>query len=357
MSTLHELVYYCRMKKPTGALMLTGEWGCGKTYLVNNDLKEELKDSHIIVRVSLFGIGSLQALHTAVKKKWLYSCTHFISKVKEKEKSQDLHIDPKDIIDAAANVVRLLNPAARNITKSVIAIDPLDYIPIEPEVNDPVSGERKTVVLVFDDLDRSRLDPVELLGCINGYFENQHFRTIVIANEENLIDFDRDELFSYRMMKEKIISHTVLNCPDYPSIIHRIITEGDWENEKYGKYLEDHEKGILETFVSESPEMENADGKYHNLRDLTLAMQNFYRIFYHMGEADTDDVDQYFYSFLSYMLASRSGILKDGERTFTFTDDDIDSIYPLFAPDKLPDSIRKWIDYGVWDEDKFLQEI
>ena len=42
MDTLEELKYYCDEPQPVGALMLTGEWGCGKTYLLNNSLSNAL---------------------------------------------------------------------------------------------------------------------------------------------------------------------------------------------------------------------------------------------------------------------------------------------------------------------------
>ena len=29
MNTLEELTYYCNESQPVGALMLTGQWGCG----------------------------------------------------------------------------------------------------------------------------------------------------------------------------------------------------------------------------------------------------------------------------------------------------------------------------------------
>ena len=38
-------------------------------------------------------------------------------------------------------------------------------------VSNTIGG--KTVVLVFDDLERCRIDPVDLLGAINEYCENQ----------------------------------------------------------------------------------------------------------------------------------------------------------------------------------------
>ena len=44
MRTLDELMYYCEEPEPVGAVLLTGEWGCGKTYLMDTEMKEALKD-------------------------------------------------------------------------------------------------------------------------------------------------------------------------------------------------------------------------------------------------------------------------------------------------------------------------
>ena len=56
MKTLDELIYYCEEPEPVGAVLLTGEWGCGKTYLIDNELKVALKDKVRLIRISLFGI-------------------------------------------------------------------------------------------------------------------------------------------------------------------------------------------------------------------------------------------------------------------------------------------------------------
>ena len=42
MNTIDELVNYCHEPEPAGALLLTGEWGCGKTHIIEHDLKREL---------------------------------------------------------------------------------------------------------------------------------------------------------------------------------------------------------------------------------------------------------------------------------------------------------------------------
>ena len=42
MGALEELIHYCNEKDPIGAMLLTGEWGCGKTYLIENGLTKAL---------------------------------------------------------------------------------------------------------------------------------------------------------------------------------------------------------------------------------------------------------------------------------------------------------------------------
>ena len=81
MGTLDELIHYCKKEHPAGSMVLVGESGCGKTYLIETELREALKDTHFIIRVSLFGINSIAALHDAIKKQWLYSLTPLLSKL------------------------------------------------------------------------------------------------------------------------------------------------------------------------------------------------------------------------------------------------------------------------------------
>ena len=78
MDTLEELEYYCNIEEPVGALMLTGEWGCGKTYLINTELIQRLKKTHIFLRISLFGVMSIEEVKAEVQKKWLNECINGI---------------------------------------------------------------------------------------------------------------------------------------------------------------------------------------------------------------------------------------------------------------------------------------
>lgn len=72
MNTLNELLYYCEEPEPVGAVLLTGEWGCGKTYLIDNELKEALENKAHVIRISLFGITTIERIHMAVKQAWIH---------------------------------------------------------------------------------------------------------------------------------------------------------------------------------------------------------------------------------------------------------------------------------------------
>ena len=48
MNTLDELIRYCNEEKHLGALLLTGDWGCGKTYLIDRDLADALRSTHFV---------------------------------------------------------------------------------------------------------------------------------------------------------------------------------------------------------------------------------------------------------------------------------------------------------------------
>ena len=73
LKTLEELKYYCNEKQPVGAIMLSGEWGCGKTYFIENELRKELEKTHVIIRISLFGLSSIESIKNEVQLNWLQS--------------------------------------------------------------------------------------------------------------------------------------------------------------------------------------------------------------------------------------------------------------------------------------------
>ena len=59
MNDVEELVHYCKEDDPIGALLFTGEWGSGKTHVIEHDLVDALGLDYAIVRVSLFGLNDI----------------------------------------------------------------------------------------------------------------------------------------------------------------------------------------------------------------------------------------------------------------------------------------------------------
>lgn len=362
MCTISEIKYYCNINNPAGALFLTGEWGSGKTYLIEHILTKELEKSHIIVRVSLFGMATSEDLHKTVKANWIEKCggpLGIISKLSKNKgpfeslvkKISNKHIDP--------DWLTLL--FSQNF---------MDYIQMTNR-----SGEKK-VVLVFDDLERTKLDHEVVIGVINDYCENQHFNVIVIADEARI---QGDIFVRY---KEKVILRTLRYQPDYQSIVDGIIEE--IEDQKYKntliankqtianllggsdskgasldnkskedakkyspKYLrdEDAEKQRIITMINNRP---------HNIRTLKAALQDFSRVFSLLMENNIDNIDIWLYSFLSFSMAAKANLLRKPDEYGMITPStDVYILYPgYYEAQCMPEVLAVWILNGIWDEDK-----
>lgn len=358
MNTINELKYYCQEKDPVGALMLTGEWGSGKTFLIEHQLAEELKDTHILVRISLFGVASVEAINCAVKKQWITDCTSVFSGIQNHKRAIKAG---KTIFSGVATFV----PYLKDVKDSVLSIDPLDYVTIKPEVG--ASDDKKKVVLVFDDLERSKLDTTDILGAINEYCENQHFNTIIVANEEKINrSNDENNHISYDTIKEKIVERTIRLDPDYDSIVDSIVDEKDWDDSSYTAFLKNNKsiiKSIFSTEIrnaAENKRKENNSSKIkkpRNIRSLKCALQDFHRVYDVLVQASLTDLNQYLYSFLAYYMAEKAGIAKEGNYGYLFTDEPVKQVFPGFKKQNLFITVRNWIHHGVWDNDTLNDEI
>ena len=362
--------------------MLTGEWGCGKTYLINNTLEEELKTTHVILRVSLFGIESVEELHKEVKKCWVYALAKSrepISGISEKAKKAGGVIKT-----FAEKGVEFLPDSIKTIANGVLSLDVIDFVKIEPLM------EGKRVVLVFDDLERKSISIKGLLGCINDYCENQHISTIVVANEEK-INPTEDEKKQYDEIKEKIIQRTIRYTPDYSAVVSNVISSIVHENEKteeesYGVFLENNEDAINSIFSgasiddiplnqlvskkyagSSKEELENEKEKKqellkhrpHNIRSLKCAIQDFRRVYSLLVEKHIDNKEKWLFTYLSYVLCFRAGLIPESSKYGTlFSDEKVSILYPGFYDDKyITSGIKQWIRHGEWENDALNEEL
>ena len=349
MGTLQELVRYCNDEQRLGALLLTGERGSGKTYLIEHDLANELRDTHFIVRVSLLSVDSLEALNKAIRKRYLMVCTPFLGKWKQERERK------ANIRTAINDILRSLTPIGGNIASAVGSVDLLEYIPLEPVVEDlHDKGIKKNVVLVFDDLDHSDLDWRKFIGIINEYCENKKFATIVIGDADIFRAPDGINFLNNKMVKEKTISRTVRYTPDYGPIIHSIITDTAWKSPAYAAFLAENEEKIKGVFCQDTPAQDKKLSPYHHIRSLHCALKEFSQLFDILKDLEVEELSEYLYSFIVCVLVSRNGLSKDGKPSFDNSNAEIKQCYPGFRPDLLPEEIWKWIEEGIWDEERIV---
>lgn len=153
MSALSDyLTFYQSVEKPGYAVLVIGAWGVGKTHQVKAVIPENKR-----YYVSLFGLQTATDIYAAV-----FAAMH------------PAQAFAKDAAKQAQGA-------------SVFGI-PWGQIPAQLAnafIKDDVAADR---TIVFDDLERSKIAPTELLGVINRYVEHHKSRVVVLAHHEKLTD-------------------------------------------------------------------------------------------------------------------------------------------------------------------------
>lgn len=377
MNLIEELKYYCDINNPVGALMLSGEWGCGKTYLIKNKFISLVKDKYVFVSVSLFGIDSLDKLRVEVKKKWL-------EKVSELDKLNGTKVSKvadsyKKIFDTIKDILPENWQKKGEVVSSIM--DLVNFVPISNRMSE------KKVILVFDDLERSNISCTDLLGCINDYCENQSFNTIIVANEEKIKDSSDNEL-SYREIKEKIVQRVIPFVPDYEEVVSNSIESmsccieykgllrknkellvkilsGDFDdnaiieqykaenyklgdNKKREEYQKEEEK--LRNLLAQRP---------HNIRSFKCAIQDFERVYNKLVKAGIQDCSNWLLSFTCLMMTNKAGLICEIRRygnLFQYLD--VEKLYPeVFDTNFILNGFSEWIIHGEWNDEVISKEI
>lgn len=342
MNTLNEILDYCKEEKPVGALLLTGEWGCGKTYLIDNELRNPNPDSPLIVlRISLFGVSSVIELNKIIKRTWF------------KENLIRHNIKPNFFKKLNYLKNRVLEiPFFPDYVNKLLEIDFIDFLDEIPVI------DGKKVVLIFDDLERTKLNIVDVLGCINDFCENKGFHTIIVANEEKITqhisnedninneEIDKNKI-NYKEIKEKIIQRTIKFQPNYEKIITSILEQMKFSDEKYSEFLKEHVDDIVMAF---SPNNEKC---FHNIRSLKCALQDFGRLYYKFKESEIKDINLWLTNFIILVMCYKADILIDDNNY----DINFKKYYPQFNEKYILKSTLQWVLHGVWDEKAFSLEI
>lgn len=377
MELIKELKNYCEIYNPVGALMISGEWGCGKTYLIKTKFIPLVKAEYVFVYVSLFGIDSLEKLRVEIKKKWLEKASEFdrpngtkLSKVTDSYKR---------IFGTIKDVLPEDWQKKGDVISSVM--DLVNFVPISNEMFE------KKVILVFDDLERSNIFCTDLLGCINDYCENQNFNTIIIANEDKIGE-GSDGKISYGQIKEKIVQRVIPFVPDYSEVVSdiiesiscgieykgllkknkellTIILSGDFNDEAIiEQHMAEHYKHIDSEKRDEMKKEEARLRKLlaqrpHNIRSFKCAIQDFERVYNRLVGAEIQEYSNWLLSFTCLMMVNKAGLIRKIQSYGNiFLYNDVEILYPnIFKTNYILDGFSKWIIYGEWNDDAISNQI
>ena len=204
MSHLEEyLRYYNSVKMPGYAVLVTGDWGCGKTYQV----KKCIPDNECFY-VSLFGVQTVEQLHSEV----FAAANPTMAKV---ESVLNSGTKPVSEMGGAWSLVGAVPGVFGAIFKKQLESD-------------------KT--LIFDDLERCGIKcQKDVLGAINTYVEHLGFRVIIIAHDEEIEN-------RFKKTKEKIVGQSIRAIPQVEQALDHFISEIECS---LAKKFVDGQKGLV----------------------------------------------------------------------------------------------------------------
>jgi hypothetical protein len=280
------------------ALLLDGEWGSGKSYFIENSLIDEIERAkHKAVYISLYGISSLDMLHTTVINAYWAKVSPNI----------DMLFKVTTALSPAFNIIPYLAPIKD------IAND------LQEKARDK-SVDLKESFFIFDDLERCSVPIHDVLGYINNLIEHHGCKVLIVSNEAEcarvttqshseiqliasallkdyiklntqqaknieLADIRKfsNELFGqnelYISTKEKLIGKTIKYVPQLEIIVPEIISAVFPSGEDQSELKDDIAKTCIYAMTSE---------KTINLRILQYALSYFKKIYDLVLDIDKD---------------------------------------------------------------------
>ncbi|MBR1540531.1 MAG: hypothetical protein IJ629_05145 [Clostridia bacterium] len=291
---VESILDYVRADYTDYAIMINGEWGSGKTYFWNNQVKRKIESLNLngkkytTIYMSLYGISNLED----ISKKIFIETTQLMDK--NLKKYMDSH-EQSVIPEYAKTGLEMSN--FFGVSKNDDKVDYAKFFATDDKV------------LCFDDLERANVDVIDILGYINNFVEHDHIKTILICNEKELstklkssnlemktfiatyildkengllnsdkpmvekirekIEYVFDKANDYERIKEKLIGETFEYAPKFNYIIDGLLMRYG-NNPDLMRFLREHTNLITSTFVKSGT---------RNLRILKHALNDFSKVY------------------------------------------------------------------------------
>ena len=211
--------HYIEKDKTGRAIMLTGSWGIGKSYYIKNELIPFLTENgeHQCIVVSLYGLSSISDVSKAI-----YWETR-VKKLKfESEAGKATLLVAKTLLKGLAGQIGLdLNADEKDLQALYQSVD--------------LSNK----LIIIEDVERTKIDIIELLGYVNSLCEQDAVKVLLVTNEKEIIQYKPTE---DKEPKKAATSDWFAEMTQTPK-------EGEKKEytEKTQRYLETKEKTISDT--------------------------------------------------------------------------------------------------------------
>lgn len=303
------ILHYMTEDKTKSAIMLTAPWGTGKSYYIQNELKpflEKEENGNIkCLTVSLYGLKSLYEVSKAL---YLESRFGFLNKYSQ--------------------IVTKGKFAVTTLLKGVTGYFGVDLSHTDKEMQELFeSVDLLGKLIILEDLERSGIDILEVLGYVNNLVEQDGVKVLLVANEDEIIQYkpieeensekqeiveliDRlsdhknrqftDNTITYLKVKEKTVSDTIQFEQDYLTAIKDIIQIFD--NTTLNKFSDSESVDTILTIMKTC--------KTSNLRSFIYSCQKAVDIFNKIDGkymSNDDFIKAIFYGLLYFVLKQKTG--------------------------------------------------
>ena len=146
---------YIEDDRKNQAILLNGEWGCGKTFFIKEMLIPQIdKEKYQIFQISLYGVSSIEIIQDMIYGKWI---ENVVSEKTEK-------FGP--FCDTLVKRIGVFGKGAIQFFESKIGTDGSAAETAKAILEQNI-GKYKKPVLVFDDIERCQIDIIELMGFLS----------------------------------------------------------------------------------------------------------------------------------------------------------------------------------------------
>ena len=257
----------------TGALMVSGEWGCGKTYHIEKVVIPALQqEGWNPVKVSLFGIESINEIPLRIADNY-------------KRPESDEVVKPKMDGKRSRWLSWGKEKAGKAIVKGSQLVSSISWLESFVDVKTLVGNNSgmlykliptEKTVIILDDIERviDTIDIHTILGAINGLVEQRGYKVVVIANNSYMQQKGDTKL----VFKEKVIEKTLVYNPNVVAIFKELCVK-DYQSSFIEFMKNPKSVEVIDPSFSSYKENNDLLVELHNIRILKFAMVHFSKIY------------------------------------------------------------------------------